>query len=242
MIGVALGVNNLVEIFNEKYYENLPGGILESFGRMFRHAVKLYVYPMRARLVLRAPRRRRSSPGSRGGRPRHGRQPPGAAPSPPSVRPPAGEPLHRGRHRLQPGDAGHRFPRCPRHDQARRPCVGGRGAARRRRHDPETRPFWLPARGGGMTRGRAVRVSRRFREAEADPAGPAPALGTFRPPVAESRSGCLIPVQAPSDGRQSSSSICSSLRSLWTFQATCTARSTGAPTGGRRWASFQATP
>jgi hypothetical protein len=48
MIGVALGVNNLIEIFNEKYYENLPGGILESFGRMFRNAVKLYVYPMRA--------------------------------------------------------------------------------------------------------------------------------------------------------------------------------------------------
>jgi len=48
MIGVALGVNNLVEIFNEKYYENLPGGILESFGRMFKQSVKLYVYPMRA--------------------------------------------------------------------------------------------------------------------------------------------------------------------------------------------------
>jgi hypothetical protein len=48
MIGVALGVNNLVEIFNEKYYDNLPGGILESFGRMFRQLVKLYVYPMRA--------------------------------------------------------------------------------------------------------------------------------------------------------------------------------------------------
>jgi hypothetical protein len=48
MIGVALGVNNLIEIFNEKYYENLPGGILESFGRMFRQSVKLYVYPMRA--------------------------------------------------------------------------------------------------------------------------------------------------------------------------------------------------
>jgi hypothetical protein len=47
MIGVALGVNNLIEIFNEKYYENLPGGILESFGRMFRQSVKLYVYPMR---------------------------------------------------------------------------------------------------------------------------------------------------------------------------------------------------
>jgi hypothetical protein len=47
MIGVALGVNNLIEIFNEKYYENLEGGILESFGRLFRQAVKLYVYPMR---------------------------------------------------------------------------------------------------------------------------------------------------------------------------------------------------
>src|SRR6185436_14154625 len=47
MIGVAMGINNLLEIFNEKYYEHLDGGILESFGRMFKHAVKLYVYPMR---------------------------------------------------------------------------------------------------------------------------------------------------------------------------------------------------
>lgn len=48
MIGIALGINNLLEIFNEKYYDHLEGGILESMGRMFRHAVKLYVYPMRA--------------------------------------------------------------------------------------------------------------------------------------------------------------------------------------------------
>lgn len=48
MIGVAMGINNLLEIFNEKYYEHLEGGILESFGRLFRHAVKLYIYPMRA--------------------------------------------------------------------------------------------------------------------------------------------------------------------------------------------------
>jgi hypothetical protein len=47
MIGVAMGINNLLEIFNEKYYENLEGGILESFGRLLRHAVKLYIYPMR---------------------------------------------------------------------------------------------------------------------------------------------------------------------------------------------------
>jgi hypothetical protein len=47
MIGVAMGINNLLEIFNEKYYENLDGGILESFGRLFKHATKLYIYPMR---------------------------------------------------------------------------------------------------------------------------------------------------------------------------------------------------
>ncbi len=46
MIGVAMGINTLLEIFNEKYYEELEGGILESMGRMFRHAVKLYIYPM----------------------------------------------------------------------------------------------------------------------------------------------------------------------------------------------------
>ena len=46
MIGVAMGINNLLELFNEKYYENLEGGILESFGRLFRNAVRLYIYPM----------------------------------------------------------------------------------------------------------------------------------------------------------------------------------------------------
>lgn len=53
MIGVALGINALVEVFNEKYYENLEGGILESMGRMFKHAVKLYVYPMRQETYAR---------------------------------------------------------------------------------------------------------------------------------------------------------------------------------------------
>jgi hypothetical protein len=47
MVGVAMGINNLLEVFNEKYYENLEGGILESFGRLFRAATKLYIYPMR---------------------------------------------------------------------------------------------------------------------------------------------------------------------------------------------------
>jgi hypothetical protein len=46
MIGVAMGINNLLEIFNEKYYEHLEGGILENFGRLFRNSLRLYVYPM----------------------------------------------------------------------------------------------------------------------------------------------------------------------------------------------------
>lgn len=48
-----MGINNLLEVFNEKYYENLEGGILESFGRLFRHEVKLYVYPMREEAYAR---------------------------------------------------------------------------------------------------------------------------------------------------------------------------------------------
>ena len=47
MVGVAMGINNLLEVFNEKYYENLDGGILESFGRLFKNLIKLYIYPMR---------------------------------------------------------------------------------------------------------------------------------------------------------------------------------------------------
>jgi len=46
MIGVAMGINNLLEIFNEKYYDDLAGGILENFGRLFRHSVRLYIHPM----------------------------------------------------------------------------------------------------------------------------------------------------------------------------------------------------
>jgi len=44
-VGVALGIPTLNEIFNEKYYEDLGGGILESFGRMFRNDLRLYVGP-----------------------------------------------------------------------------------------------------------------------------------------------------------------------------------------------------
>lgn len=45
MIGIAMGIPSLREIFDEKYYSDLEGGILESFGRLFKNALKLYVYP-----------------------------------------------------------------------------------------------------------------------------------------------------------------------------------------------------
>jgi len=46
MIGVVMGVPTLKEIFDEKYYTDLQGGILESFGRMFKNDLKFYVYPL----------------------------------------------------------------------------------------------------------------------------------------------------------------------------------------------------
>ncbi|MEY3395496.1 MAG: hypothetical protein RL346_1732 [Verrucomicrobiota bacterium] len=45
-IGIVMGVPSLVELFDEKYYTALPGGILESFGRLFKHNLKLYIYPL----------------------------------------------------------------------------------------------------------------------------------------------------------------------------------------------------
>lgn len=45
-IGIVMGVPSLIELFDEKYYTSLPGGILESFGRLFKHNLKLYIYPL----------------------------------------------------------------------------------------------------------------------------------------------------------------------------------------------------
>ena len=53
MIGLALGVPILHELFEEKYYRDLEGGILESFGRLFKNDLKLYVYPFRDPLTGR---------------------------------------------------------------------------------------------------------------------------------------------------------------------------------------------
>lgn len=44
-IGLPLGLVRLRDIFDEKFYTGMPGGLLESFGQLFRSGVKLYVYP-----------------------------------------------------------------------------------------------------------------------------------------------------------------------------------------------------
>ncbi|MDO6491580.1 MAG: TonB-dependent receptor [Cellulophaga sp.] len=46
-IGLTMGVNNLVEVFDEKYYRHLSGGILEAFGKLFFKDLKVYLYPMK---------------------------------------------------------------------------------------------------------------------------------------------------------------------------------------------------
>ncbi|WP_297793214.1 TonB-dependent receptor [uncultured Eudoraea sp.] len=46
-IGLTMGVNNLVDIFDEKYYRHLSGGILEAFGKLFFKELIVYLYPMK---------------------------------------------------------------------------------------------------------------------------------------------------------------------------------------------------
>jgi hypothetical protein len=45
-IGIVMGVPSLIDLFDEKNHAQLPGGILESFGRLFKNGLKLYVYPL----------------------------------------------------------------------------------------------------------------------------------------------------------------------------------------------------
>ena len=41
-----MGVNNLIEVFDPKYYIKLSGGILEAFGKLFFKKLKVYLYPV----------------------------------------------------------------------------------------------------------------------------------------------------------------------------------------------------
>lgn len=46
-MGLAMGVNNLIPVFDEKYYRHLSGGILEAFGKLFYRDLKVFLYPMK---------------------------------------------------------------------------------------------------------------------------------------------------------------------------------------------------
>src|SRR5690606_27611547 len=44
-MGLIMGVTNMIELFDEKYYRELNGGILEAFGILFTRDLKVYLYP-----------------------------------------------------------------------------------------------------------------------------------------------------------------------------------------------------
>ena len=43
---MTMGVDNLIKVFEDKYYSNLSGGILEAFGKLFKHNIEIYLYPL----------------------------------------------------------------------------------------------------------------------------------------------------------------------------------------------------
>src|SRR3954469_20208930 len=47
LIGLAVGLPAVRQVADEKYYADLPGGVLESVGRLFKRFVKMYIYPTR---------------------------------------------------------------------------------------------------------------------------------------------------------------------------------------------------
>ena len=44
-VRIIMGVDNLFKVFDENYYVDLKGGLLEAFGRLFKTNVKIMVYP-----------------------------------------------------------------------------------------------------------------------------------------------------------------------------------------------------
>ena len=87
-IGITMGAGSLCELFDEKYYARLDGGILESFGRLFKNDLKLYIYP------LLGPQHRRTD---------HRREPASRRRAAEALRIPGRKALHRAVGQLQPG-------------------------------------------------------------------------------------------------------------------------------------------
>ncbi len=49
-VGIILSIGLLNELFKPKWSENLAGGLLESFGRLFKEGVTLHVFPWKNRI------------------------------------------------------------------------------------------------------------------------------------------------------------------------------------------------
>jgi hypothetical protein len=46
-MGLTMGINTFLELFDEKYYRHLSGGILEAFGKLFFRDLKVYLHPLK---------------------------------------------------------------------------------------------------------------------------------------------------------------------------------------------------
>ena len=44
-VGLPIGLVRLRDVMDEKFYTDMPGGLMESLGQLFKNGAKLYVYP-----------------------------------------------------------------------------------------------------------------------------------------------------------------------------------------------------
>ena len=130
-IGITMGAGSLCELFDEKYYTRLDGGILESFGRLFKNDLKLYIYPLAGSADRQADHRRKPAGGARAAEP---------------VRVPGRARLHRTVGQLQPGVFVDLLARRDRPDQSGRSLLERPCAAGSRRGDPPSRFLRPPPR------------------------------------------------------------------------------------------------
>ena len=48
-MGLIIGANHLIKLFDKSYYQYLSGGILEAMGKLLNKKIKLYIYPYKER-------------------------------------------------------------------------------------------------------------------------------------------------------------------------------------------------
>ncbi|QEG00372.1 hypothetical protein Mal15_44420 [Stieleria maiorica] len=48
-VAITMGASSMKDLFDDQYYTKLQGGVLESFGRLFKNDLKIFCYPMEDR-------------------------------------------------------------------------------------------------------------------------------------------------------------------------------------------------